>query len=213
MTAGQRTACAAAFGLGAVAILVAGGQVVCPNGLCHAGSIDRIGLAVSNEARDPRLDAGFAALTWLGSLLVLLPAALLLGWKQRIGQPARVAAFMPAAVIGAALLGHLVKLAIDRPRPEFVPALAAMPVNASYPSAHAMQATAFALAYIVRPAGHAGHAGTAAAVALCVSAILVGVSRVYLQVHFPSDVLFGAAAAILWVLALRALPVWPEYDR
>ncbi|MBK8120520.1 MAG: phosphatase PAP2 family protein [Sulfuritalea sp.] len=38
----------------------------------------------------------------------------------------------------------------------------------------------------------------------------VGVSRVYLQVHYPSDVAFGMAAAILWVLALRRLPVWRE---
>ena len=38
----------------------------------------------------------------------------------------------------------------------------------------------------------------------------VASSRVYLQVHFPSDVLAGIAAAVLLVLALRALPVWRE---
>jgi undecaprenyl-diphosphatase len=41
-------------------------------------------------------------------------------------------------------------------------------------------------------------------------AILVGLSRLYLQVHFASDVMFGAAAAVLWVLALRSLPIWKE---
>ncbi|MCE9570365.1 MAG: phosphatase PAP2 family protein, partial [Rhodocyclales bacterium] len=39
-------------------------------------------------------------------------------------------------------------------------------------------------------------------------AVLVGGSRVYLQVHFPSDVLAGTIATVFWVLGLRALMPW-----
>ncbi len=51
---------------------------------------------------------------------------------------------------------------------------------------------------------------TATAVVLLFMALLVGISRLYLQVHFASDVMFGAAAAVFWVLALRSLPIWTE---
>jgi membrane-associated phospholipid phosphatase len=38
--------------------------------------------------------------------------------------------------------------------------------------------------------------------------MLVGLSRIHLQVHFPSDVIVGMLAAALLVLALRELPPW-----
>lgn len=207
----RRTAMlSAALGTVAVGLLVVGGQTVCPNGICRALTFDTIGLVVLNDWRDDRLVAAVVAFTWLGSLLVLLPLALLQAWRHRTAQPPRAAAFVPLALIGAALLAHLFKLAIARPRPDLFPALVAIPADASFPSAHAMQSAAFVLACIVRPAGRVRPAG---ALALGIVAALVGISRVHLQVHFPSDVLFGAAAAILWVLALRALPVWQERIR
>jgi hypothetical protein len=42
---------------------------------------DQAGLALAHAARAPWLDAVFAAITWLGSLAVLLPLALLLWWR------------------------------------------------------------------------------------------------------------------------------------
>ena len=41
------------------------------------------------------------------------------------------------------------------------------------------------------------------AIALLIAVLTVALSRLYLQVHYPSDVLFAAGAAVLWVLALR----------
>jgi undecaprenyl-diphosphatase len=124
--------------------------------------------------------------------------------------PPWAAVFVPLALIDAALLAHLSKLAIERPLPDLFPALIAIPADASFTSAHAMQSAAFVLAYIVRPAGRVRPAG---ALALGIVAALVGISRVYPQVRSSSDVLFSAAAAILWVRALRALPVWQERIR
>jgi len=201
----QRAMLAVALGVGAVAALIAGGWLVCPAGACRTPGVDAAGLAALHDWRDHRLAPAVVAVTWLGSLFVLLPGALLLAWRRRPGTPPRAGAFVPLALIGAAALAHLAKLAIARPRPDLLPALVAMPADPSFPSAHAMQATAFAVAWLLRPGARPGAAEAVAALLL---AAAVAGSRVVLQVHFVSDVAFGVIAAILWVFALRSLPVW-----
>jgi undecaprenyl-diphosphatase len=167
---------------------------------------DFAGLAMADAVRAPWLDSFFLAITWLGSLAVLLPLALLVWWQQ--GD--RKAGFVALARISSSALVHAVKLIAVRPRPEFFPPLITMPGDASFPSAHAMQATAFALAWLIRP-------GKSPALAesfiLLVVVTLVCISRLYLQVHFPSDVVVGVIFATLWVLLLRKLLAWWEYKR
>ncbi len=162
---------------------------------------DFAGLAMADAARAPWLDSFFLAITWLGSLAVLLPLALLVWWQQ--GD--RKAGFVALALISSSALVHAVKLIAVRPRPEFFPPLIEMPGDASFPSAHAMQATAFALAWLMQPGKSPGIVESA--ILLSVVA-LVGMSRLYLQVHFPSDVVVGVIFATLWVLFLRKLLAW-----
>ena len=162
------------------------------------------GLALAHALRAPWLDALFAAVTWLGSLLVLLPLALLAWWRWR-GE--RSASFVALALVGASGLGHLVKLLAARPRPDLFPPLIPMPDDWSFPSAHAAQVTAFALAWLLRPGASPGRIEIA--VLFATVAVVIS-SRLYLQVHFPSDVFAGALLAVLWVLFLRRLPTWQE---
>ena len=168
---------------------------------------DQAGLALAHAARAPWLDSLFAIVTWLGSLAVLLPLALLVWWRWR---GARSAAFVALALVGASALGHLVKLIAARPRPDLFPPLIAMPEDWSFPSAHAVQVTAFALAWLLRPGTSPGRMEI---VVLVAAAVLVCTSRLYLQVHFPSDVLAGALLATLWVVFLRRLPAWQEHKQ
>ncbi len=168
---------------------------------------DQAGLVLAHAARVPWLDRLFAVVTWLGSLAVLLPLALLVWWLRR-GE--RSAAFVALALIGASALGHLAKLIAVRPRPDLFPPLIAMPEDWSFPSAHAVQVTAFALGWLLRPGASPGRLEI---VLLLAVAALVAVSRPYLQVHFPSDVIAGVLAATLWVLLLRRLPAWREHKQ
>lgn len=190
----------------AFAVLAVGGAWVCPGGLCEPTGLDRAGLALANAWRGAPADRFFAAVTWLGSLWVLVPlfgfAGAVLSWYGR----GREAVYLLLSLLGAAGLAHLFKLWIARPRPNLYTALAAVPGDASYPSAHTMQAVAAALAILL--ALRDGRAQLAAL--LLALAALVGWSRVHLQVHFPTDVIAGGLAAALWVAGLHRLLAGPS---
>jgi undecaprenyl-diphosphatase len=195
----------------ALTVLFMGARWVCPDGVCGAPPSDHALLRMLDARRGPVLDASFAAWTWFGSLFVLGPVAVLVAARQRMaGHSVRAAVFVPIALVGAAFVSRLVKEAVSRPRPDAFALLGPMPLDASFPSAHTMQAAALALAWLLRP-GAVPRAGEAVAAIVLVTG--VGLSRMYLQVHFPSDVLAGALSAIFWVLALRCLPVWGKPAR
>jgi undecaprenyl-diphosphatase len=190
----------------ALAVLAMGGAWVCPGGLCAPTGLDRAGLALANAWRGETADRFFAAITWLGSLWVLVPlfglAGAALYWHGR----GREAAFLVLSLLGAAGIAHLFKLWIARPRPDLYTALTAIPEDASYPSAHTLQAVAAALAILLAlPGGRAPWAAL-----LLTLAALVGWSRVHLQVHFPTDVIAGGIAAALWVAGLHRLLLGPS---
>jgi undecaprenyl-diphosphatase len=189
------------YWISCLAVLAAGAAAVCPAGDCVVGDWDRAGLALAESLRSEGLDTVMRALTWLGSLLVLVPLVLITAaWLARAGRRVE-AAFVVIALAGASLLSHAFKLGFSRPRPDLFPPLVPVPEDWSYPSAHTMQATAAAIAWVlVLARGRLGWA-----VAAAVAVLAVGWSRIHLQVHFPSDVLAGMLATVLWVAGLRAL--------
>jgi membrane-associated phospholipid phosphatase len=144
--------------------------------------------------------------TWFGSLFILVPLTVLAAWRLHRAGRGREAGFVLSALTGATALSHLVKHAVARPRPDLFPTWVSMPMDWSYPSAHAMQAAAAGLALWLVFRGRRARRVVLAIVLGCAVA-LVGLSRIYLQVHFPTDVLLGTIAAALWVAGLHALIV------
>lgn len=181
---------------GAVVTIVAGAVMACSDSDCAPRLLDLRALDWFAARRSSELDALFATITWLGSLWLLLPLALALIVSLAVRGRTAVASRFAAALGGAVVISYAAKHLVGRERPAGLESLAAMPPAPSFPSGHAMQITASALAvaWLLAPP-----AQRRLWLAVALTAImLVAVSRVYLQVHFPSDVLAGAAAATLW---------------
>jgi undecaprenyl-diphosphatase len=119
----------------------------------------------------------------------------------RRGLP-REAGFLALALGGAMLLSDLIKVLVSRPRPP-VEHLQHV-TGSSFPSGHATQASAFwlALVLLAPAAGASPRATRTAAGAMLVLVAAVAASRVYLGVHYPSDVLAGVVLGACWTLWL-----------
>lgn len=189
----------AAWGI-AVLVLWLGAATLCKTNGCDVPALDRQWLQTLHELRRPWLDGLMKSVTWLGSMLVLAPAALLLAWYRAQGGHRLPALQLLAALGGAWLLAHAAKLLVERPRPDLHQSLIEMPADLAFPSAHTLQITAFVMAWLFTTPGRP----RVAAVAIAVLAVaLVSLSRLYLQVHFPTDVLAGLLAGAAWAAGLR----------
>ncbi|MEP9349072.1 phosphatase PAP2 family protein [Xanthobacter sp. KR7-225] len=122
----------------------------------------------------------------------------------------RGTAFLVAAsVVGATVLASLLKWGFGRPRPDLVPHGVAV-YSQSFPSSHAMLSAAIYLtlgALLARSQERVRVKVFLLGVAVFVT-VLVGVSRIYLGVHWPTDVLAGWAGGAGWAAASWLIMLW-----
>jgi undecaprenyl-diphosphatase len=120
-----------------------------------------------------------------------------------------LALWITSAFGGAIALDNILKFGFQRPRPDIVPA-AARVFSTSFPSGHA---TVSAAAYLtlglvlteLDPAPRIKAYFIALAILITVA---VGVSRVYLGLHYPTDVLAGWCAGAAWALLCWSVVLW-----
>jgi undecaprenyl-diphosphatase len=107
--------------------------------------------------------------------------------------------FLLVAVLGAAFFSYLLKDIFDRPRPEFVP-VGSYKYSASFPSGHALLAATTYLTLGTVLTRLVVRSRVKAYILLLATLItgLVGFTRVYLGVHYPTDVLAGWAIGVVW---------------
>ena len=153
--------------------------------------------------RSEMLDAWFRGVTWLGSLYVLTPLAALVSGVLLMMQKYWAMGFFIISFAGASLVAHGSKLLLNRPRPSLHPPLVALPTDSSFPSAHTAQIAGFALALAVLIQRTWPSWAIAAWLLAGLLIASVGLSRIYLQVHYPSDVLGGLLLALLWIALTR----------
>jgi len=166
---------------------------------------DQTALAGLNRFASPPLTSFMRAVTYLGSVAFLMSAGacavlafVLARWRRAI------IAFL-VTMAGATLLNVVLKLAFRRERPE--PFFGTpLPESYSFPSGHALLSFCFygviAAVITARIEGTGRRASVWAGAALLVT--LIGISRVYLGVHYLSDVAAGYAAAFVWVVIVAS---------
>ncbi len=152
---------------------------------------------VEEMARDVTALGGVTVLTFL-----TLAAAGFLWLLRRRG----TALYLLASVASGVALSTTAKALFDRPRPDLVPH-GSVVYTASFPSGHALMAavvylTLAVLVALTFPERRLRVYVMSLAVLVTVA---VGLSRVYLGVHWPTDVLAGWAAGGAWALACAAL--------
>ncbi len=155
--------------------------------------------------RTPALLAVFLWLTALGAnpaiVAVCVTASAML-WVARL--PGLIPALW-TAFLGAEATGWSVKFLVGRTRPEFLDvATAASP---SFPSGHSMSAMAVYgfLAFVLARHGPRERYSVAAALALAALIPLIGFSRIFLSVHYASDVLGGLLLGGFWLMVAIGL--------
>ncbi len=140
-------------------------------------------------------------MTALGSPFVLGLAVLAISGFLALQQSYRTAVFVLLASTGGSLLNTLLKSGFSRTRPTIVPHLREV-MSPSFPSGHAMTSAAVYLtlgALLMRLSKRRVTKFYCIAVAMLLTG-LVGVSRVYLGVHYPTDVLAGWIIGLSWAL-------------
>ena len=170
--------------------------------------LDRIDQAVWRSAqrfRTPGATTFFLVFTTLGTGvglgLMVLPIAIALALRNRW----RWAAFLVVTAAGGGLLNHALKEVFARTRPD---AAAALWRSTSYafPSGHAMGSFVVfgALVYLVMRAASSWRVRSAAvALALCLVGV-ISLSRLYLGVHWFSDIVAGVSAGVVWLATTTA---------
>ena len=145
------------------------------------------------------LEIVYRDITSLGGAAVLtLMTAIVVGFLI-VDKKRSAALFVLASVAGGTLLSTILKLAFARPRPDVVPHLVAVS-SASFPSGHAMLSAVVYLtlgALLSRVEGPLRLKVYILSVAIVLT-LLIGISRIYLGVHWPTDVLAGWCAGAAW---------------
>ncbi|MGE5701821.1 MAG: phosphatase PAP2 family protein [Clostridia bacterium] len=149
----------------------------------------------------PQLTPVMSAFTFLGSatglIILLLLTVVLMLWRKKRWE----ALFLVVAMAGGTIFNQVLKMIFHRERPALHRLIEES--GYSFPSGHSMSAIIFygmlavLLVVLVKSA--------VAKVFLCIGAgtliVLIGLSRIYLGVHYPSDVLAGFAAGGVWMVA------------
>lgn len=145
------------------------------------------------------LESAVRDVTALGSTVVLSFLVLSVAVFLWLTGQARTALFVLAGTISGTTLSSLLKLAFARPRPELVPHQVEV-YTASFPSGHAlMSAVVYLTLGVLVARTQTDTTVRAFIMGLAVFlALAVGLSRVYLGVHWPSDVLAGWCLGGLW---------------
>ncbi len=162
----------------------------------------RAGALVHGESQ-PGLTQFMEVITTMGSPLLVTMLSLVAAIVFWLKHMRRQAAVLAIAIVGAAVLTYALKIGFHRVRPQPYFGIA-VPGSFSFPSGHSLTAICLygVLAYLVSSQFHRGFIRAGIWTFAIVMILLIGFSRLYLGVHYASDVIAGYSAGLVWVLVL-----------
>jgi len=182
---------------------------------------DRIllGLRVTGDLGTPIgpywLSHAMNDITALGGTTVLSLMTILATIYLMLGRRRAIAAFMFLSILGGWVVSQVAKFGIGRPRPDIVPHLVEVH-DMSFPSGHAMLSavTYLTLAALLSRAEQYRSTRIFLLGTGIFLTLLIGISRIYLGVHYPTDVLGGWCAgatwaALCWLVSRRFISAKP----
>ena len=175
------------------------------DGYGEKGRIAQLDLAVLNWLQLHGTEGGerfFVFVSWLGAPVLIavdVAAAVWLAFRREW----RWFALWTVAIAGGVLLDQMLKLAFQRARPSVASEFIASSTSWSFPSGHAMNSlVGYAmLAFLLREHLKNPRARIAVTIGAVILIAAIGFSRLYLGVHYVSDVTAGYLAGSAWVLA------------
>jgi undecaprenyl-diphosphatase len=170
--------------------------------------------AIIQSWRLPPLTWFFEAVTWSAStvpvVVVVLVAVAILMWLGHHREALLVALVV---AVGTAL-GTVAKRVTERPRPPVANAIIELPTSYSFPSGHTLAALLLwtVIAFVVVRVAHRQWVRVVAVAGGFSLMVLVGFSRVYLGVHWPSDVLASWLLGVAWLsVAIGGFLSWERW--
>lgn len=165
---------------------------------------DEVTRAAIHQFASPVLTTIMRGLSFVGSTLALTIASIAVVVCLAMRKLGREAKLFALTMLGGALLNTILKLAFKRTRP--VPFFnLSTPETYSFPSGHSLMSACFfgALAALLTARIKSRRLRIIIWIVATAMFLLIGLSRIYLGVHYTTDVIAGFAAALIWVLMIR----------
>lgn len=165
------------------------------------------------EHRPLKLEPVMLEITFLGTGTVVLAVVAVSAMFLWLTRHQYSAALLLISTVGAILLNNLLKVGFDRPRPR-VFEWGSQALSSSFPSGHAMSAAVVygTVAYLAARLQKRHLHRVLTLVAAFLLIVLIAITRLYLGVHYPSDVLAGIIIGLAWasfcMATLEAIQVY-----
>ncbi|MDQ3996480.1 MAG: phosphatase PAP2 family protein [Gemmatimonadota bacterium] len=154
----------------------------------------------------PFLDKAMIEITFLGTGVIVLMIVFVSGMFLWLTKHKHSALLLIVATTGAVLLNGILKAGFDRPRPQ-VFEWGQHTVSSSFPSGHAMSAATvyMTVAYLAARLQRRRLSRVLTLIAATIVVVLIAISRLYLGVHYPTDVAAGVIIGIAWAALCMAM--------